>query len=119
MAVRFDESPPANGIIRRSNPTALAIAGGALGLALAAALAAQLGVPKAQPLVGAIALLGIAFAFSTDRPAIDLRTVARGLTLPEVFALLALKPSVRPRVLATLAAGITKPLGLSSGGAAV
>src|SRR3984893_12555690 len=111
MAVRFDETPPANGTVRRSNATDLAIAGGALCLALAAALAAQLGVPKAQPLVGAIVILGIAFAFSTDRRAIDLRTVAWGLTLQVVFALLVLKTSVGQLVFATLGDWINKLLG--------
>ena len=44
-----------------------------------AALAAQMGVATAQPLVGRVVILGIAYAFSTDRRAIDLRTVAWGL----------------------------------------
>jgi CNT family concentrative nucleoside transporter len=118
MAVRFDARPPANGTIRRSNATDLAIAGGALGLALVAALAAQLGVPRAQPLVGAIVILGIAFAFSTDRRAIDLRTVAWGLTLQVVFALIVLKTSVGQRVFATLGDGINKLLGFAGVGAA-
>jgi CNT family concentrative nucleoside transporter len=118
MAVQFDEIPPANGTIRRSNATDLAIAGGALGLAIAAALAAQWGVPKAQPLVGAIVILGIAFAFSTDRRAINLRTVAWGLTLQVVFALLVLKTSAGQRVFATLGDGINKLLGFAGVGAA-
>ena len=53
----------------------LAIVAVAVALAIAAALAAQMGVPKAQPVVGAVVILGIAYTFSTDRRAIDRRTV--------------------------------------------
>src|ERR1700730_4873929 len=118
MAVRFDETPPANGTVRRSNATDLAIAGGALCLALAAALAAQLGVPKAQPLVGAVVILGIAYAFSTDRHAIDLRTVAWGLSLQVVFALVVLKTGFGQQVFATLGDWITRLLAFSFVGSA-
>ncbi len=52
---------------RRSSTTDLAIVAGAIGLAVVAALAARLGVPQAQPLVGAVVVLGIAYAFSIDR----------------------------------------------------
>jgi hypothetical protein len=86
MTVQFD-TPPA-GPIRRSNATELSIVIGAAGLALVSALVAQMGVPRAQPLVGAITILGIAYAFSTDRRAIDARTVASGASsLQIVFAL--------------------------------
>ena len=53
------------------------------------------GVPQAQPLVGLIVILGIAYALSTNRRAIDRRTVAWGLGLQVVFALLVLKTDGR------------------------
>ena len=65
MTVQF--APPPALPMRRSNATALAIVTGAIGLALVGALAAQMGIPRAQPLVGAIVILGIAYALSTDR----------------------------------------------------
>jgi concentrative nucleoside transporter, CNT family len=117
MAVRF-ETPPINGIVRRSPKTDLLIAAAAVALAVAAALAAQMGVPQAQPLVGAIVILAIAFAFSTDRGAIDLRTVGWGLTLQIVFALIVLKTTVGQRVFTTLGAAITKLLSFAGVGAA-
>ena len=51
-----------------------------LGIAAAAALLFALiasfgGVPQAQPLVGLVVILAIAYAFSTNRRAIDRRTV--------------------------------------------
>ena len=94
----------------RSNATELAIVAGAIGLAVVAALASQMGVVKAQPFVGAVVILGIAYAFSTNRHAIDLRTVAWGLTLQVVFALIVLKTGVGQRVFATLGDWITRLL---------
>jgi CNT family concentrative nucleoside transporter len=61
------------------------VIGAAIVLAAAAALAAQIGVPRAQPLVGAIGILGIAYAASVNRRAIDLRTVVWGMALQAVF----------------------------------
>src|SRR4051794_3977543 len=61
-------APPASG---RSGRGAIVSATGALVLAVVAALAAQMGIPRAQPLVGAIVILGLAYGFSTDRRAID------------------------------------------------
>ena len=95
---------------RRSSTTDLAIVAGAIGVAVVAALAARLGVPQAQPLVGAVVILGIAYAFSTDRRAIDLRTVAWGLGLQVVFALIVLKTGVGQLVFATLGNWITRLL---------
>jgi len=117
MSVRVD-TPPPNGIVRRTGAADLAIGAGALGLALVAAVAAQMGVPQAQPLVGAIVILAIAFVCSTDRRAIDLRTVGWGLTLQIVFALIVLKTSAGQRVFSTLGAGINKLLGFAGVGAA-
>jgi CNT family concentrative nucleoside transporter len=103
---------------RRSSTADLAIVAGAIGLAVVAALAARMGVPQAQPLVGAVVILGIAYAFSTDRHAIDLRTVAWGLSLQVVFALIVLKTGVGQQVFATLGNWITRLLAFSFVGSA-
>src|SRR5437773_7622111 len=102
---------------RRSNTTELAIVAGAMGLAVVAALASRLGVPQAQPLVGAVVILGIAYACSTDRRAIDRRTVAWGLSLQIVFAVIVLRTTVGQRVFTTLGKAINKLLGFSGVGA--
>src|SRR5215510_8986848 len=68
------------------------VIGGALAIAAVAALAARfMGMPKLQPLVGLIVILSIAYTLSTNRRAIDLRTVAWGLGLQILFALIVLK----------------------------
>jgi CNT family concentrative nucleoside transporter len=115
MAVRPDT--PAPGPVRRTRGTDTIIVAAAVGLAVVAALAAQMGIPKAQPLVGAIVILGIAYAFSTDRRAIDTRTVAWGLGLQIVFALIVLKTAIGQRVFATLGAAINKLLSFAGVGA--
>src|SRR5262245_5629083 len=115
MAVRV-QTPPA-GPDRRDQKAHWTIVGAAATLAVVAALAAQMGVAIAQPLVGAIVILGIAYACSTDRGAIDGRTVAWGLSLQVVFALVVLKTTIGQRVFSTLGAGINKLLGFSRVGA--
>jgi CNT family concentrative nucleoside transporter len=102
---------------RRAGRTDQTVVTVAAGLAVAAAVAAQMGVAKAQPLVGAIVILGIAYACSTDRRAIDGRTVAWGLGLQIVFALIVLKTTVGQQVFATLGEGITRLLGFARVGA--
>jgi CNT family concentrative nucleoside transporter len=52
------------------------------------------GVPRLQPLAGLIVIMTIAYACSTNRRAIDRRTVAWGLSLQIVFALLVLKTTL-------------------------
>jgi concentrative nucleoside transporter, CNT family len=101
----------------RTGPHDFTIVAVAVALAIAAALAAQTGVPKAQPVVGAVVILGIAYVFSTNRRAIDPRTVAFGLGLQIVFALLVLKTAAGQRLFAVLGAGINKLLGFASVGA--
>ena len=86
-----------------------------LGAALAAAavfagLAAFGGVPRLQPLVGLIVILGIAYALSTNRRAIDRRTVAWGLALQIVFALLVLKTTAGQRLFQSLGGVINRLL---------
>ena len=116
MTVPF--APPSAPQSRRSNATDLSIVTGAAGLALVSALAAQMGIPRAQPLVGAIVILAIAYAFSADRRAIDTRTVAWGLSLQIVFALIVLKTTAGQRVFETLGEGINRLLAFAGVGAA-
>ncbi|HEX6397364.1 MAG TPA: nucleoside transporter C-terminal domain-containing protein [Steroidobacteraceae bacterium] len=73
------------------------VLGGMLAVAAVAALVAHFGVPRLQPLVGLLVILSIAYAFSTNRRAIDARTVAWGLALQVVFALLVLKTAAGQR----------------------
>jgi len=70
-----------------------------------------------QPLFGAIVILGIAVAFSTNRRAIHWPTVAWGLSLQIVFALVVLKTAIGQAVFTTLGAYITKLLGFAGVGA--
>ncbi|MEK6631481.1 MAG: Na+ dependent nucleoside transporter N-terminal domain-containing protein, partial [Acidobacteriota bacterium] len=67
------------------------IAGGAAVALVAVLLAGFGGVPQAQPVAGAVVILGIAYTLSTNRRAIDLKTVVWGLSLQIVFALVVLK----------------------------
>jgi CNT family concentrative nucleoside transporter len=70
-----------------------------------------------QPLFGAIVILAIAVAFSNNRRAINWSTVAWGLSLQVIFALIVLKTTVGQRVFGTLGAGINKLLGFAGVGA--
>ena len=88
-----------------------AVLGGAAVAAAVCALAANFaGVPRLQPLTGLIVIMTTAYAVSTNRRAIDRRTVAWGLSLQIVFALLVLKTSVGQRVFQTLGGVINKVL---------
>ena len=71
-----------------------------------------------QPLFGAIVILAIAVAFSTNRRAIRWSIVAWGLGLQIVFAIIVLKTSAGERLFTTLGIYITKLLGFSSVGSA-
>jgi CNT family concentrative nucleoside transporter len=90
----------------------------ALGLAIVAAIAAQLGIARAQPLVGAIVILGIAYAFSTDRRAIDPKVVAWGIGLQLAVAVVVLKTTVGQQAFSALGSAITALLSFSFVGAA-
>ncbi|HYK65410.1 MAG TPA: nucleoside transporter C-terminal domain-containing protein [Patescibacteria group bacterium] len=69
-----------------------------------------------QPLLGAIVILLIAVACSTNRRAIKWSTVAWGLGLQIVFAIIVLKTNVGQTVFTTLGAYITKLLGFAGVG---
>src|SRR5436853_4690520 len=71
-----------------------------------------------QPLLGAVVILAIAVAFSTNRRAIRWSTVAWGLGLQIVFAIIVLKTSIGERVFTTLGAYITRLLGFAGVGSA-
>ncbi|MEO8260661.1 MAG: nucleoside transporter C-terminal domain-containing protein [Acidobacteriota bacterium] len=111
------DSPP-TGPVRRSASRDLTIAGGAIAAVLIAGLAAGLGLTIAQPLIGVIAVLGIAYAASTNRRAIDARTVAWGLGLQIVFALVVLKTAIGQQTFTALGDWMTRLLGFAFVGAA-
>ena len=71
-----------------------------------------------QPLFGAAVILAIATAFSTNRRAINWTTVAWGLGLQVLFALIVLKTTAGQVVFTTLGTYITKMLGFAGVGAA-
>jgi CNT family concentrative nucleoside transporter len=71
-----------------------------------------------QPLFGAAVILAIAVALSTNRRAIRWSTVAWGLGLQVVFAVVVLKTDLGQRVFTTLGAYITKLLGFAGVGSA-
>ncbi len=82
-----------------------------IGIAAAAAavcaLAANLlHLPRLQPLTGLIVIMTIAYSFSTNRRAIDRRTVAWGLGLQILFALIVLKTAIGQQVFKSLASVI-------------
>jgi len=97
----------------------LAVVGVALGVAAAAAAAAAaLQAPKFQSLVGLLVILSIAFAASTNRRAIDRRTVAWGLSLQVLFALVVLKTTPGQDLFQALGQGINRLLDFANVGAA-
>ena len=114
MSVPPDPAPFAPG---RSDSLERAIVVAAMTLAVAAAMAAQFGVARAQPLVGAIVILGLAYAFSTSRRAIACRTVAWGLCFQVVFALLVLKTAAGAALFTTLGNGFNALVGFAGVGA--
>jgi CNT family concentrative nucleoside transporter len=111
------DAPP-TGPARRLSSTDLAIAIATLGLAALATIVARMGVRLAQPCVGAVLILGLAYACSTDRRSIDVRTVAWGLGLQVVLALFVLRTAVGQQLFAVLGGAITGLLGFAFVGAA-
>jgi CNT family concentrative nucleoside transporter len=70
-----------------------------------------------QPVLGALVILGIGYAFSTNRRAINWTTVAWGLGLQIVFAFIVLKTSIGQTVFEIVGGYITRLLGFSKIGA--
>ena len=71
-----------------------------------------------QPFIGAAVILGIGYAFSTNRRAINWETVAWGLGLQVAFAFIVLKTSIGQAVFEFVGGYITKLLAFSNVGAA-
>jgi CNT family concentrative nucleoside transporter len=71
-----------------------------------------------QPMFGAVVILGIAVACSNNRRAINWKTVAWGITLQVIFALIVLKTAIGQRVFTTLGDAITRLLGFAGVGSA-
>jgi CNT family concentrative nucleoside transporter len=71
-----------------------------------------------QPLLGAVVILTIAYACSTNRRAIRWPTVAWGLGLQIAFAVIVLKTGLGQSVFTTLGAYITRLLGFAGVGSA-
>lgn len=94
------------------------IVGGAFGVALLAAAASAMGLTRAQPIVGAIVILGVAYGLSTNRRAIRGQTVAWGLLLQVVFALLVLKTAAGQQLFSRLGDLVTRLLGFATVGSA-
>ena len=89
----------------------LLVLGCAAASAAACALVAQYGgVPQLQPLVGLIVIMSLAYALSMNRRAIDRATVAWGLTLQLVFALLVLKTATGQAIFQRLGAAVNRLL---------
>ena len=97
----------------------MAVIGGALAAAAVVAGLARFAVPRLQPLCGLIVIMTIAYAISTNRGAIDRRTVAWGLSLQIVFALIVLKTTTGQRVFQTLGVLINRLLGFASVGSSM
>ena len=74
-------------------------------------------LPVVRPIFGAVVILAIAVAFSANRRAINWTTVAWGLGLQIVFAIIVLKTALGQRVFSTLGDGITRLLGFAGVGA--
>lgn len=91
---------------------------GVIGL-VAASAARMLGQPKMQAICGLVVILGVAYAASTNRRAIDRRTVAWGLVLQVLFALLVLKTVAGQRTFAVLGEGINRLLSFAGVGASM
>jgi CNT family concentrative nucleoside transporter len=101
---------------RRTDVVLVAVALGAAALAAAVASVGQ--QPRVQSLAGLLIILTIAYACSTNRAAIDRRTVAWGLGLQLVFALLVLKTTPGQVLFAALGRGINWLLDFGNVGAA-
>ncbi len=88
-----------------------AIVLGSLALVAGAAIAAgAAGAPRVQPVAGLALILALAYCLSNARRAIDYRTVAWGLGLQCLFALIVLKTAAGQQVFQVAGAGITRVL---------
>ena len=74
-------------------------------------------IAKLQPFVGMVVILGLAYAFSTNRRAIDVRTVVWGLVLQFVFALIVLNTTAGAALFTTLGDGFNRLVSFAGVGA--
>jgi concentrative nucleoside transporter, CNT family len=88
----------------------LLVLGALLAVGVVAVFLGFAGLTRLQPIAGLCLLLGIAYCLSSARNAIDYRTVAWGLTLQFVFALIVLKTEVGRSVFQRLGAVINRVL---------
>ena len=86
------------------------ILGGLAGIAAIAIALGFAGATRIQPVAGLALILALAYCLSSARRAIDYRTVAWGLGLQFVFALIVLKTEVGRAVFQSLGGVITKIL---------
>jgi CNT family concentrative nucleoside transporter len=94
------------------------VVAGAFGIAaVLAAAAATLNAPKLQSLVGLLVILALAYSASTNKRSIDRRTVAWGLSLQILFALIVLKTTPGQELFQTLGQGINRLLDFANVGA--
>jgi concentrative nucleoside transporter, CNT family len=73
---------------------------------------------RLQPLLGAVVIIGVAYVLSLRRRAINWTTVAWGLSLQLVFAVIVLKTTIGQRMFSTLGEGVNRLLGFAGVGAA-
>ncbi len=93
------------------------IVGAAIVIAVVAALLAKFGgMPRVQAVVGLVVILGIAYLMSSNRRAIDLKTVAWGLGLQILFALGVLKTNAGSVIFQKASDGITQLLAFADVG---
>jgi CNT family concentrative nucleoside transporter len=110
---------PAPLTVQRWEARDLTILGAALALAAVFALIARVGgVQRVQSFVGLVVIMAIAYAWSTNRRAIHLPTVAWGLSLQFLFALIVLKTEAGRWTFQQLGALVTRLLTFSEVGAA-
>ena len=86
------------------------VLGGLLAIAVVAIALGFAGATRLQPVAGLALILALAYILSSARRAIDYRTVAWGLSLQFVFALIVLKTSAGRAVFQALGGAITKLL---------
>jgi concentrative nucleoside transporter, CNT family len=91
----------------------------AIVVSVAAVVVARVaGLPRIQAVVGLIVIPGIAYVLSTNRRAVDLRTIAWGVGLQITFALIVLDTTFGQRAFLFLGEQITRLLGFAGEGAA-
>ena len=89
------------------------VLGGLAAIALVAIVIGFAGATRVQPVAGLALILALAYCLSSARRAIDYRTVAWGLGLQFVFALIVLKTAIGQTTFAAVGGVITRILNFS------